>query len=220
MRSAFVSHSTSDDSFVAEMESFLRAAGFDEVFNDVSTIRPDERFWTAIEKGIADADTLVVVITTASTTSEWVKREVEFARDLSKKVIPIWVEDCPLPSTFADHDVIDFRPRTRAERRVDIDRIIVKYAPADLIGREDETKLLSDAWQKTLRLEKSRPHILAFVAVGGEGKTSLVANWAAELAAQDWPGCDAAFAWSFYSQGTREQVGRFLRPVPQGSPHL
>ena len=25
-------------------------------------------------------------------------------------------------------------------------------------------------------------------------------------AAQDWPGCDAAFAWSFYSQGTREQV--------------
>jgi len=206
MRSAFVSHSTSDDSFVAEMESFLRAAGFDEVFNDVSSIRPDERFWPAIEKGIADADTLVVVITTASTTSEWVKREVEFARDLSKKVIPIWVEDCPLPSTFADHDVIDFRPRTRAERRVDIDRIIVKYAPADLIGREDETKLLSDAWQKTLRLEKSRPHILAFVAVGGEGKTSLVANWAAELAAQDWPGCDAAFAWSFYSQGTREQV--------------
>ena len=36
--------------------------------------------------------------------------------------------------------------------------------------------------------------------------TSLVAKWAAELAAQDWPGCDSAFGWSFYSQGTREQV--------------
>ena len=33
-----------------------------------------------------------------------------------------------------------------------------------------------------------------------------MAKWAAELAAQDWPGCDAAFAWSFYSQGTREQL--------------
>ncbi len=39
MRSAFVSHSTSDDRYVAEMESFLRAAGYEEVFNDLSAIR-------------------------------------------------------------------------------------------------------------------------------------------------------------------------------------
>jgi hypothetical protein len=32
-----------------------------------------------------------------------------------------------------------------------------------------------------------------------------VAKWAAELAHQDWPGCDAAFAWSFYSQGSGDQ---------------
>ncbi len=35
--------------------------------------------------------------------------EVEFARSLSKKIIPIWREDSPLPSEFADRDVIDFR---------------------------------------------------------------------------------------------------------------
>jgi hypothetical protein len=34
MRSAFVSHSTSDDPYVAEMKSFLRAVGFDDVFTD------------------------------------------------------------------------------------------------------------------------------------------------------------------------------------------
>jgi hypothetical protein len=39
-----------------------------------------------------------------------------------------------------------------------------------------------------------------------KGKTSLVAKWVAALASQDWPGCDAVFAWSFYSQGTREQL--------------
>ena len=33
-----------------------------------------------------------------------------------------------------------------------------------------------------------------------------MAKWAADLAHQDWPGCDAVFAWSFYSQGTREQT--------------
>ncbi|HKP03979.1 MAG TPA: toll/interleukin-1 receptor domain-containing protein [Chthoniobacterales bacterium] len=205
MRRAFVSHSSADDNYVAELESFLRAAGFDEVFNDVSAIHPDEKFWPKIEEGITDCETFVVVITAAANASEWVKREVEFARSLSKKIIPIWRENCPLPSTFADRDVIDFRPRTRAERRFNIDRIL-KYAPADLIGREEETKQLNEAWQKVLRLEKGRAHVITFVALGGEGKTSLVAKWAVELAAQDWPGCDAVFAWSFYSQGTRDQV--------------
>ncbi len=205
MRRAFVSHSTADDRYVAEMDSFLRAAGYDHVFNDASSIRPDEKFWPAIEQGIADADTLVVVITRASNSSAWVKREVEYARRLPRKIIPVWIEDCPVPDCFADRDVIDFRPRTREARRTDISRIF-KYAPAELIGREAETKLLHDAWQKVLRLETGRPHLLTFVALGGEGKTSLVAKWAADLAAQDWPGCDAVFAWSFYSQGTREQT--------------
>ena len=86
----------------------------------------------------------------------------------------------------------------------DISRII-RYTPAELIGRESETKLLNDAWAKVQNHETPRPHILTFVALGGEGKTSLVAKWAADLAAQDWPGCEAVFAWSFYSQGTREQ---------------
>jgi tetratricopeptide (TPR) repeat protein len=95
----------------------------------------------------------------------------------------------------------------RQERRFDISHFDVhKYAPAQLIGREAETKLLNDTWAKVRNAESPRPHILTFVALGGEGKTALVAKWAAELAGQDWPGCDAAFAWSFYSQGTRDQA--------------
>ncbi|MGH8614532.1 MAG: SEFIR domain-containing protein, partial [Gammaproteobacteria bacterium] len=92
-----------------------------------------------------------------------------------------------------------------AAKVVDISGII-KYAPAELIGREGEMKILTDAWDKAVRGEPKRPHVLTFVALGGEGKTSLVAKWAAELAHRDWPGCDAVFAWSFYSQGTREQT--------------
>ena len=88
--------------------------------------------------------------------------------------------------------------------RWDISRIL-KYAPAELIGREAETQIIDDAWAKVQSDEKGRPRVLTFVALGGEGKTSLVAHWAAALCAQDWPGCDAAFAWSFYSQGTRDQ---------------
>ncbi|HAB17728.1 MAG TPA: toll/interleukin-1 receptor domain-containing protein [Verrucomicrobiota bacterium] len=206
MRRAFVSHSARDDSYVAELDALLRAAGFDDVFNDVNSIKPDEQFWSEIESGIGECDMLFVVITAAATSSDWVRREVEFARRLGKKVIPLLVEDCPVPPVFADRDVIDLRRKTRELLPTDITRIF-KYAPAELVGRENEKKLISDAWGKALRGEVGRPNVLTFVVLGGEGKTSLVAKWVVdEMSAKGWPGCDSAFAWSFYSQGTREQM--------------
>ena len=67
-------------------------------------------------------------------------------------------------------------------------------------------KLLDDTFAQMKRGTKKWPRVLTFVALGGEGKTSLVSKWADGLDRKDWPGCDAAFAWSFYSQGAREQV--------------
>ncbi len=86
---------------------------------------------------------------------------------------------------------------------VDILRID-RYAPAELIGREAETKLIDEAWAKAVAGEP-HPRVLTFVALGGEGKTALVAKWAIGQSVKDWPGCEAAFAWSFYSQGTSDQ---------------
>jgi class 3 adenylate cyclase len=99
---------------------------------------------------------------------------------------------------------VPVKPRT-GPIKADISRII-DYAPAELIGREDETKLLNEAWEKAVRGETNRPHVLTLVALGGEGKTSLVAKWVADLSFQGWPECEAAFAWSFYSQGTSDKT--------------
>ncbi len=44
------------------------------------------------------------------------------------------------------------------------------------------------------------------MALGGEGKTSLVARWAVDQQIKHWKGCEAAFAWSFYSQGADEKT--------------
>jgi hypothetical protein len=91
----------------------------------------------------------------------------------------------------------------------DIDRI-TRYAPDHLIGREAETALLSSAWQQVPDSTTPRPHhrchIISFVALGGGGKTALVANWAKQLELGDSPGWDAAFGWSFYSQGSEQQM--------------
>ena len=117
MSSAFISHSSPDDGYVAELESLVRAMGYSEVFNDSRSIKPDEKFWPEIEKGITACDTFMVVITSTSMKSAWVEREVDLARQLNKRVVPIWIEDCELPSAFADRDVIDFRPRKRIKDR-------------------------------------------------------------------------------------------------------
>jgi tetratricopeptide (TPR) repeat protein len=100
---------------------------------------------------------------------------------------------------------LDSRNRGKKFVHADISRIM-KYAPTELVGREEEMKVLDDAWEKVVRDETRHPHILTFVGLGGEGKTSLVAKWTAELAHRDWPECDAAFAWSFYSQGASDRV--------------
>ena len=111
----------------------------------------------------------------------------------------------PRTKTRQKGTALTFDASTSAVRPPDISRIM-KYAPSSLIGREAETKLLSDAWDQVVRGETKRSHILTFVALGGEGKTSVVAKWAVDLAFQEWPGCEAVLAWSFYSQGTREQL--------------
>jgi hypothetical protein len=68
-----------------------------------------------------------------------------------------------------------------------------------LFGRENEITALDQAWND------SSTHVLAIVAWGGVGKTSLVVEWMARKAAEGWPGFERVFDWTFYSQGTREK---------------
>lgn len=81
-----------------------------------------------------------------------------------------------------------------------------QYAPQTLLGREEETLHLHAAWQAVIQNSRPRHALLTVVALGGEGKTSLVADWLNQLSSHGWPGASAVFAWSFYSQGTREQA--------------
>ena len=55
-------------------------------------------------------------------------------------------------------------------------------------GARRRRKLLNDAWDKAVAPRSRAPHVLTFVALGGEGKTSLVAKWAAGLAHRTGPG--------------------------------
>jgi len=118
-------------------------------------------------------------------------KKVHLAPDSQNAIIPL----SPLPAREVLSRFI----------QADISRID-KYAPEHLIGRDEELAMLNNAWDQAVQGESNRPRILTFVALGGEGKTSLVAKWAAKLAHDNWPGCEAALAWSFYSQGAHDHA--------------
>jgi len=75
----------------------------------------------------------------------------------------------------------------------------LRHGAEHLFGREKELAALDEAWDDPAK------HILAIVAWGGVGKTSLVVEWMARKAKAGWAGVERVFDWSFYSQGTREQ---------------
>jgi hypothetical protein len=198
MSKAFISHSSQDDRYVQEMVQYLRTLGYDEVFNDGHTIAPDELFWDRIEQGIFDCDAFVVILSHASLQSKWVDREVQFAREHGKKVIPVRIDDCKLPPGFEGRDVIDLRHGRGDKVKIAASRI-TKHSPKILFGRDKWLDSLDAAWANP------KLNVYTLVAWGGVGKTSLVAHWVSQrMEAKGWQGVERYFDWSFYSQGTGE----------------
>ncbi len=69
-----------------------------------------------------------------------------------------------------------------------------------LFGRRDEQNLLNDSW------DDPQTNIIVFRAHGGVGKSTLVRVWTEHMRQDNYRGAKAVYAWSFYSQGTRERV--------------
>ncbi len=70
----------------------------------------------------------------------------------------------------------------------------------ELFGREEERAQLEDAWTS------AQTRVLSIVAMGGAGKSALVNDWLKGLSKEDFPEADKVMIWSFYSQGTRENL--------------
>ncbi|PSM30605.1 NACHT domain-containing protein, partial [Haliangium sp. UPWRP_2] len=81
--------------------------------------------------------------------------------------------------------------------RVSISRLPTSVA--NPVGRIVERQVLQQAWEGP-----TRRHVVSVVALGGQGKTTLVVNWLVGLAAARFPGAGRVFAWSFYSQGSSD----------------
>ena len=101
---------------------------------------------------------------------------------------------------------ISFEPPSSSplRRGADLSQV-TNYAPRVLCGRATEVSILSSAWNMVMLREEKQPHIVSVIALGGEGKTSLVGYWASNLLYGGYASCELAFAWSFYRQGSSHQ---------------
>jgi len=94
-------------------------------------------------------------------------------------------------------DLVEILPRL--ESRIAVPPTRLRHTAEVLIGRDEELTMLDAAWNE------EHTNVVVVRGKGGEGKTSLVASWMAELAMKDWRGAEFVFDWSFYSQGTKAQ---------------
>ena len=146
---------------------------------------------------------------------------------LKKRIFPIMLHKCTLPkrlgiftyANFTDKNEWDIQLErvikqikedfeiTEPEKRtyppledlhIDITRL--PQTGFELFGRQRELTLLNEAW------ESGATNIVSFVAYGGVGKSTLVKKWVEKMRWDNYRGAQKVYAWSFYSQGTKEQV--------------
>ncbi len=89
MSDVFISYSRLDRDFVGQLREALNREKQD-VWIDWESIPPSQTWWNEIKKGIAKANNFVVVLSPNSMSSPICQMEIEYARELKKRIIPVF----------------------------------------------------------------------------------------------------------------------------------
>ena len=92
MSDVFISYSRLDKVFVGQLRDALVAQNQD-VWIDWEDIPPSQGWWDEIKTGIAKANNFVVVLSANSMASPICQLEIEHARNLGKRIIPVLHQD-------------------------------------------------------------------------------------------------------------------------------
>lgn len=88
MSDVFISYSRLDKEFVGKLREALTNNAQD-VWIDWEDIPPSQSWWSEIQKGIARANNFVLVMSPNSLSSPICHMEIEYARQLKKRIIPV-----------------------------------------------------------------------------------------------------------------------------------
>jgi hypothetical protein len=108
----FISYSHHDRQQVDVIAERLRTDGH-EVWIDSLQLKPGDNISQRVHQGLATANAVVFVISSNSLHSEWVQQEfaaiaLQQLSTSERRIIPIRLDDCEVPSYLADRLYIDF----------------------------------------------------------------------------------------------------------------
>ncbi|MGH9327571.1 MAG: toll/interleukin-1 receptor domain-containing protein [Terriglobia bacterium] len=111
-RVAFISHSTKDKPFVRKLAADLVANGV-KVWLDEQRILVGDSIPEKIAQGLAESDFFLIVVSKNSSSSEWVKKELNNAlvHEIERRkvtVMPIKTDDAEIPASIKDKLYADF----------------------------------------------------------------------------------------------------------------
>ena len=197
MTAVFVSHSNAgpDRPVAIALRDGLLAAGYENVFLDVSGLRAMAEWEAQLYRQLAVADVVVFLHSSASATSPWCQREIGIARYRHLPVLVIPIEDVgpleglstvqqlgyqPDPNTRANEALVALRRGGFApedEFAWDVDACPYPgLAPLDMdraavfFGREQEVREL----ESHLDPERTGGAVVLVAGASGTGKSSLV----------------------------------------------
>lgn len=104
----FVSYSHADASLVAPVVKLLRV-NTSLVFQDIDQIRPGKKWRTEIANALAEAQLVVVFWCAHASRSDEVAKEWKAAIEQDKDLLPLLLDETPLPPELSEFQWIDFR---------------------------------------------------------------------------------------------------------------
>lgn len=104
----FFSYSRKDSEFVKRLATDLKKTGA-SVWLDQLDIAPGSPWDDSIQNALNGSQGLIVILSDDAVKSTNVMDEVSYAMSQGKKVVPLMIEDCPIPFRLARLQYIDFK---------------------------------------------------------------------------------------------------------------
>lgn len=117
-RIAFLSHSSKDKPFIRQLAADLTASGID-VWLDEQRIRVGDSIPEKIAQGLAGSDFFLIGMSEHSANSTWVQKELNNAlvNEVQRRkvhILPLKLDDSPMPQIIADKRYADFSKSYKA----------------------------------------------------------------------------------------------------------
>jgi len=152
MTQVFISYSEHDRETMEKIRNSLRRESL-TVWTNTTDIQTGEDFQSAIDRGIEQTDNLVYLLSPDSVESEFVRKEIDYAVSLDKRIIPVLVRKTPpesIPKALQGVQYIDLTDNVKEDDYVLDESQLLKIIHQDEVYYNEHKVFLTQAlkWER------------------------------------------------------------------------